>query len=157
MHWADPVVQKLLPFNQTLQKNETFNTTFADLCHSMSATVAGSFCFLQIYKIRKNINATMVVRPLGTFYTTKLWRITKLVWLGFWNYEVGTDKLKRFQSVETRINFMNNSLIFGITQSKTDNKIMTDESLAEDINDMENLNKIADFITSYLNATYLHN
>lgn len=77
------------------------------------------------------------------------------MWLGFWNYEVGTDKLKRFQSVETRTNFMKNSLIFGITQLKTDNKLMTDESLAEDINDMENLNKIADFITSYLNATYL--
>lgn len=51
---------------------------------------------------------------------------------------------------------MNNSVIFGITQMKTDNKIMTDESLAEDFNDVENLNKIADFITSYLNATYLH-
>lgn len=71
MHWADPVVEKLLPFNQTLQKNETFNTTFADLCltsHSFNETVAGSFCFLQIYKICKTINSTMVVRPLGTPY-----------------------------------------------------------------------------------------
>ncbi|XP_066137934.1 probable glutamate receptor [Euwallacea fornicatus] len=136
MNVADKEVKRILPFNTSLKKNQTFNVTFSDLCNEPRPNIKSSFCMLQVYKIRKNSNTTMVIIPLG-----------------YWNYEVGTDQLKKFQTDETRRDFLQSPLIFGKQESSKESKAISEESLVEDVNDMENLNKIADYITAYLNAT----
>ncbi|XP_050310548.1 uncharacterized protein LOC126746366 [Anthonomus grandis grandis] len=133
-------LQPLMPFNKVLRKNETFNTTFKELCeHGRNTSKLESdrsFCMLQLYKIRRNDNASVVVLPLG-----------------YWNPKTGTESLKKFQPVESRMNFHKFPLIFGMSPpSKSAQTTPGEDTVFLEDNDEENMDRVAEFLVSCLNA-----
>ncbi|KAL1491044.1 hypothetical protein ABEB36_011700 [Hypothenemus hampei] len=114
------------------------NITFPQLCGTHNNSLGNSLCMLQLYKIRASSNSTMIIRPLG-----------------YWNYETGTVKLKRYQSVEFRMHFYGTAMVFGRKQKPqdVDDTKEIDGIIPEADVDVQNLDGIAEYIVSYLNAT----
>ncbi|XP_019760014.2 uncharacterized protein LOC109537648 isoform X2 [Dendroctonus ponderosae] len=95
-----------------------------------------SFCMLQIYKVRKTCNQSLVVRPLGQ-----------------WTYQEGVANLRSYQSVDTRIDFQGTALNFGRKLAGKETATVSEEAAVEDDNDTDHLDSIADYICAYLNAS----
>ncbi|XP_076272969.1 glutamate receptor ionotropic, delta-1-like isoform X2 [Rhynchophorus ferrugineus] len=125
------VAPTLLPFKH---RNPNVTNNFVDEYCETAESSGVFYCFVQIYKIRKLYNDSLVLRFLGS-----------------WDRDTGANALRPFQIIEKRDNFHRFPLILG-KKTFTQETTVADENLIEDDNDEQNMDKFSDFITTYLNA-----
>lgn len=75
--------------------------------------------------------------------------------VGQWTYEKGAEQLRSYQSVDTRTDFQGMALNFGkkLVKLGKETASVSEEAVVEDVNDMDNLDSIADYISAFLNAS----
>ncbi|XP_074034073.1 glutamate receptor U1 [Leptinotarsa decemlineata] len=123
-----------MPFQENvfMTSNESCNPESGSINVDMT-------CLLQVYKIRKSNNSSLVVCPLG-----------------IWGSNTGTKNLNLFMDIEKRGNFHDKyPLIFG---NKDLNKVLGQEDPSEDDEESDEMNEFTTYFTTFLNArkTVLH-
>ncbi|XP_060525231.1 glutamate receptor U1-like [Cylas formicarius] len=128
-------VEFLLPFVKSQHSNVTVTAPrMEQFCKYENDARDTVYCILQTYKIRRTSNTSLAVAPLG-----------------FWTLENGTENLRSFLPVERRLDFHGFPLILG-KKKYTQDATVANENIIEENNDPDNMEKIADYIRSFLNA-----
>lgn len=114
----------------------------------------GDFYLLQVYKIRKSLNTSLVVERLGktNFLQEKNDGLPQLI-VGVWDLANNTKNLSPFKIVEKRQNVYNFPILFGRKNASQKLINAIDENVVEDDNDEYNLVEIMDYIIKFINGT----
>ncbi|KAG5889221.1 hypothetical protein JTB14_018644 [Gonioctena quinquepunctata] len=118
--------QCFLPY----QENGNFTVDLGKICRS---AMEETYCLMQVYKIRKSMNSSVVLCPLG-----------------IWDVNNGSSKCKRFVEIEKRVDFHELPLIFG--KKEATKAINQDESSPDDDDGDADMDEFSSYFTMILNA-----
>nr|UTN00876.1 gustatory receptor [Semanotus bifasciatus] len=115
-------------------KNGNLTHSLSNFCHNGSMILEDSYCMLQIYKIRRICNSSLIVYPLG-----------------FWQLSIGTEYMKPFLKIEERGNFYQFPIVFGYKDSSQRN---VNENIEEfDGGNDDNMREFISYFSLILNSS----